>query len=204
MSDVDPTPDTPTTMERLINLVDNLVTGQPFTAGPFGSGLSAGDLADTEGLRATVRAMQGMTDAGWFGIGARPATIADLVGAMRRTVSGQQDNITAVIDQLKEPGLSDTLGLVNTVANLFSATEEGLADGSQLMISTAGTIGTVAMLGALGVHMQQQRYILQDIRTALQNTANLERLIRALDGGNTPAPANNVLSELEAVKTLLS
>jgi len=178
-------------MERLINLVDNLTTGATPSL----------DLSDDQGLRDTIRALQGVVDPNWFGFG-KQATLADLVAAMRRTATGQQDSIKSVLDQLKEPvepGIGDVSSIINTVSTLFGTAEEGLADGSQLLMSTVGTIGTVAMLGALGVHMQQQRYILADIRTALQDKSQIDRLIASLDGGGDTPPGDNVLLALRGI-----
>jgi hypothetical protein len=181
-------------MERLINLVDNLTTGATPTF----------DLNDSEGLRQTIRGIQGEVDELWFGIGGRAATLADLIAALRRSIASQQQSVSDVMDNLPQLDAGDGAEMVDTVRGLFQTGEDVVADGGQLILTAAGAVGTVAMLGILAGHMQQQRYILNDIRTALQDTANgmlgglasqIDRLIAGIDGGGD-APEDNVLVAL--------
>lgn len=162
-------------IERLINLVDNQVSGATFSDSP--AWLSDGALNDNQGERATIRAMQGFIDAGWFGIGGQRATIANVVEALR--IGSPQD--AATIDTALE-----ALSAASSTANVFSIVRDLLADvtGAGLEGATLGTLiaASIANAATQGVLSGQ-----------------LDRIIAALDGGGLVAPEDSVLERLRTV-----
>lgn len=161
--------------ERLVNLTDNQATGAQFALDP--AWLSDGALSDEEGLRATLRAMQGIINAGWFGIGGEKATIADVVTALR---IGSPDD-AATIDTALE-----ALSVASSSANVFAVVRQLLTDVTSVGLEGA-TLGTLI---AASIANAATQGIL---------AGQLDRIIAALDGGGPAAPEGNVLDTLKSV-----
>lgn len=162
-------------LERLINLIDNQVTGRQTGAG-FPE-LSNSPLTDTKGLREALREMQGTINAGWFGIGGENATIADVVEALR--IGSGTDN--DIIDDAL-----DALGAAANVASIFAVVKDLLRQGVQTGIE-GGTLA-VLLVSTLANATAQQMMAQQ-----------LDRIIAALDGGAMLPPDDNVLGTLRNI-----
>lgn len=127
-----------------------------------------------DSLLGLLRALPGVLDGGWFGFGSRPATLADIVDALRATAP---ETTTTLFEQAR-----DLLGQTSDVAAIgnFAA---GLLDEGTDVVGDAGTALMIALLGASQTAMSQQLAL------------RLDRLIAALDGGGA-APSDNVLTAL--------
>jgi hypothetical protein len=165
-------------LARLWQLAENFQTGTEIDIPAIDSGVTL-DFGNS--LQARLEAVQGLINAGWFGIGGQPATLADLVAALR--IGTPQD--AAQIDTVLE-----TLSAASSSANIFTAVRGLLGDvvdagleGGALAVIIASSIANAGMMGTLA--------------------GQLDRLIRALDGGGLTPPAENVLSELDAIKVQL-
>jgi hypothetical protein len=127
------------------------------------------------GLIDKLEQLPGILDAGWFGIGGRKATIADIVTALR---VGKETDATSIIDGIN--GLLDAGSDVTTMADfiedLFNNTVQTAADGGILATLFAMGAAQAVMMGA--------------------QAAQLDRLIKSLDGGGLTGPADNVLLAL--------
>lgn len=166
-------------ISRIWQLAENDVAG--VTAGPGESIIGSPALPDNLSTRATIRALQGIINPNWFG-GGNPATLADVIAALK---IGSGSKKTSLLDKL-----SQILAAGGNIASIFSLIEGLLADtvdaseeGAVIGILIASTMAQAAVAGA-----QAQQ---------------IQRLINALDGGATPAPSTNVISELEAMNTKL-
>lgn len=166
--------------ERLVNLTDNQATGAQFATDP--TWLSDGALQDAESVRGTLRAMQGVINAGWFGIGGEQATIADVVTALR--IGSPQD--AERIDTALE-----ALSAASSTANVFGVVRQLLADVTNVGLEGA-TLGTLI---AASIANAATQGIL---------AGQLDRIIAALDGGGLTAPEGNVLDTLKSVDGTLT
>lgn len=171
---------------RLQQLGENLITGASY---PADSGIDDSAELDYAGsLRARLEAVQGEINAGWFGIGGNPATLADLVNALRVGSGDDTDRITNAIDAIAGDSLlaesSQAANIFGTVKGLFTDIAGATGEGAVLGTLIASSIATSGMLGVLA--------------------GQLDRLIAALDGGGftptVPAPAGSVLGELTTIK----
>lgn len=159
--------------ERLVHLVDNLTTGRTFV----GDQQNPGDpgLTDEEGIRERLRLMQGIINAGWFGIGGQPATLADLVNALRIGSGDQRDSVLTALDALQ--GASSGAVIFGTVKDLFTDTVDALGEGAIVATLVASTMAQAALMGL--------------------QAAQIDRLISAIDGGGTQPPDKNVIGLLD-------
>jgi hypothetical protein len=165
---------------RLHQLAENAATGAAYDAG---SGIDGSPELDYYGSwRARLEAVQGLFGGGWFGIGSRPATLADLTQAMKGATDQDAERVLGVLDLLTAGSSSVTI--FETIKGLFMDGEELVTDGAVLGTMIATAIAQAAMLGTMA--------------------GQIDRLIAALDGGGlvatVPAPAGSVIGELEAIK----
>jgi len=185
-------------VNQLYRLVDTSLngaaysaTGNPPVVTPAIPAAPDNQVGQAPGLRAQLLAAQGVINAGWFGIGGQPATLADLVNAMRIGSEGDTTRITDAINAIAgDSGLaqgSQAAVIFNTISGLVTETAEVGAEGAILGTLIASSIATSGMLGVLA--------------------GQIDRLITALDGGGlvpaTPAPVGTVLGELDAIKDQL-
>lgn len=174
---------------RLQQLAENASTGAYY---PPNSGIAGTTALDYNGSwRARLEAVQGDINAGWFGIGGRPATLTDLVNALRVGSSNDATRITDAIDAIAgDSGLaqaSQASNIFNTVKGLFEDVAGATGEGAILGTLIASSIATSGMLGVLA--------------------GQIDRLIAAIDGGGLvaaqPAPAGSIVGELDAIKVQL-
>lgn len=174
---------------RLHQLAENAATGAAYGADSGIDGSAALDYAGS--WRARLEAVQGEINAGWFGIGGQPATLADLVSSLRIGSDGDTTRITDAISAIAGDSAlaqsSQAANIFGTISNLVTDTAEVGAEGAILGTLIAASIATSGMLGVLA--------------------GQLDRLIAALDGGGlvpaAPAPAGSVIGELESIKVQL-
>lgn len=188
-----------TEQKRLYRLLDAALNGQEYTASTDDFGVTTVEptIPDvpalpagiTAGLRRQLLDMQGVINAGWFGIGGQPATLADLVNALR---VGSADSKQSLLDTL-----ASILGAAGSATDIFSFVEDLLAD-------TIDASGEGAILGVL-IAATMAQTATSGAQAAQLDTliSKLDRLISSLDGGAGSAPTTNVISELQATNTLL-
>lgn len=170
-------------IDRLYRLIDHIHTGTLYTAQDIDGVLEIDPpippVPDARGatpdsLLGLLRDLPGVLDAGWFGIGGRPATLADVVNALRSSAPEVTADIFDQARQLLDAG--------NDVANIADFVRGVLDEGTDV-VGDAGQLLMLAALGASQTAMSQQL------------VARLDRLIAGLDGGGT-APTDSVLRAL--------
>lgn len=130
------------------------------------------------GLRRQLLDMQGIINAGWFGIGGQPATLADVVNSLRVGSAGQKQTILDTLRSLLATGAS-AASILSLIESLFADTVDGLGEGAILATLITTSIANVGMLDSL--------------------STQISRLITSLDGGTIPAPGDNVLMALRGI-----
>lgn len=175
-----------TAVNQVYRLVDTSLNGTAYTAALDGTVTPAIPAAPTSevgaapGLRRQLLDAQGEINEGWFGIGGQPATLADLVNALRIGSEGDTTRITEAIDQIAGDSLlaqgSQASNIFGTVSGLFADVVEAGGEGAILGTLIAASIATSGMLGVLA--------------------GQLDRLTTAIDGGGPIGPADNVLLAL--------
>lgn len=178
---------------RLIDTIFNGTTyttdsATPPTVTPAIPAAPANAVGDAPGLRRQLLDLQGTLPAGWLGWGSQPATLADLVRAMRADTESQVERAKHAITLLQEASQGATI--FGVVADFLEEGASVTAEGGILIATLIGLMSNAAMMGLQAGQLDQL-------------LAKLDRLIASLDGGQTPAPATNVISELEKSNTLL-
>lgn len=168
--------------DRLYRLLDTAFNGTTYTAGEPPTPPIPVVPPASDGLLETVRKLQGVLNPGWFGIGGQPATLADVVNALRIGSETDADKVLDALDVLS--GASSSAVIFNTVRDLFSDVVGAAGEGAILATLIASTIGNAATQGIL--------------------SGQLDRIIKALDGGGLVAPAGNILAELESIDDSLA
>lgn len=159
-------------IERIANLLDNLITGQQFPPNP--AFMSSDELPNGTGLRETITEMQGMIDVGWFNIGGQKATLADIVTGVRQ---GSQEDKARVLNALDLiVGASSSATIFNTVRSLFTDSVDLGLEGAQFTVLLVATMSQILSNSLVG--------------------GQLDRIVRALDGGGLLPPGDNVLQAL--------
>jgi hypothetical protein len=189
---------------QIYRLLDSGLNGTAYTASgdnppvvtpaiPAAPGAPAGI---TAGLRKQLLDMQGLNPGGWFGIGASPTTLADVAAALKQQSPGAVTKTQALMAELAgigdiEGGISAATGVINTIGTWLGDEETAISEG--LLVTSI-----LANIAAQAAMMESQK------RQTGQLLAKMDRLIKSLDGGATPAPDTNVLATLEHVDTMLS
>jgi hypothetical protein len=147
------------------------------------------EVGELPGLRRQLLDMQGMTPGGWLGIGARPATLADIAAALRAGSGDEIERIDSVLEVLQA---------ASSGANIFNAVREFLADGAQISAEGLMLATTIAGLMANAAFMGLQGGQLDTL------IAKLDRLVEQLGVPATPAPTATIAGELGQVRELLT
>jgi hypothetical protein len=164
---------------RLWQLSENAATGFEVDVPAIDGGVTL----DFDGSwRARLEAVQGLINEGWFGIGGEPATLADVVAALRIGTPQDAERIDTALEALSAS--SSAANVFGVVRGLLSDVVDTGLEGGVLGTLIAASIANAAQQGVLA--------------------GQIDRLIRALDGGGLNPPSTNVLGELGEVKTLLS
>jgi len=133
------------------------------------------------GLLDMVDKLPGVIDPGWFGLGGRKASLADLVAALR---VGNSQSATGLWDQFQgilDSG-SDLSNMGDLIQELFFNSVNTAEEGGIMALLAAGIVGNLAASTALDVKMTQMVF-------------QMNRLINTLDGGGF-APEDNILKAL--------
>lgn len=171
---------------RLYRLLDTALNGVAYTATtdpatqittitPDQPVVPATTVGVAPGLRRQLLDMQGTINAGWFGIGGEPATLADIVNALRVGSDGQKQNILDTLGNILAAG--------GNVAHIFTLVESLFAD-------TADTMGEGAVVATLIASSMANIGILDTL------SMQISRLVTSIDGGGIPRPGDNVLMAL--------
>lgn len=159
--------------ERLLSVQDNQATGRLAPIDPNNPDDPA--LEDDQGIRATLRAMQGIINAGWFGIGGENATLADIVETLRignaQTATDLGDEIKSLLD-----GISDATIIADWLKNQLVGNAADLAEGGAIAVQLAATAANLATMNNLATQV--------------------ERLVKSIDGGAAIRPGDNILLAL--------
>jgi hypothetical protein len=189
-----------TSLERIYRLVDSIHNGTAYSVVAPATATTPAEVAPaipdapgapagiTSGLRRQLLDSQGVLPGGWFGIGSAPATTADLVKAMRNDSQAQIDRVKSSFNALQT--LAQGATVFDVVEGFISDGAAITAEGGILATLIVSTMAQSAMMGA-------QAGQLDDL------LAKIDRLITSLDGGATPAPATNVIAEIEKTNVLL-
>jgi hypothetical protein len=191
MSDI--TPSLIGAIDRVYMAVRQLSAGQEFGVDIYGqpeplpavpphlpSSVSPGMLASIENLR-------GLLPSGWpFGIGDEPASLADIVTALKSASPEQKTQVQDTFDALA--AASEEATIVNTVRGFWQTAQDGTLEGGQLLMSGIGIVGVMSALSLMGAKQRE----LGD---------KLDRVIAALDGGGSSAPTDNIVAELASIRT---
>lgn len=184
-------------IDRLYRLLDSALNGTTYTTdestppvvSPAIPAIPATPDGITAGLRRQLLDMQGVLPSGWpFGWGSEPATLADIVRALRNDSTSQVNRVKSTFDALQRAAQVATI--FGTVASFLEEGASDVAEGGILATLIVSIMAQSAMMGAQAGQLDQL-------------LAKMDRLVASLDGGAEPAPATNVISELEKTNTLL-
>lgn len=189
-------------IDRVYMAIRQASAGEVFTALPGGippvlptvpPALSANTAA---GLLALVYNQMGVLNPGLFGIGGRPATLADIVQGLK---AGQENEMSTLLDKI------DLLGDASDITSIYGAVKGTATDLAELA-EGGGTlatliVATLAQTAAAGLAAGQMDTLLSRMQTILDQQA---RIIASLDGGATVRPAGNILKAAEETRDLLT
>jgi hypothetical protein len=171
---------------RLWQLSENMTSGRTF--GP-GAGIDGSQGLDNDReLRAVLAALQGILPSGWFGWGDQPATIADLVRAVRADTEGQIERVKDSFNALQT--LAQGATVFDVVGGFLTEGAEITAEGGILATLIVSTMAQAAMMGAQAGQLDEL-------------LVQLRRLVTSMDGGAEIPPETNVISELQAANEKL-
>jgi hypothetical protein len=182
---------------RLYRLLDTALNGQIYTAPtsdpaditPAIPLVPSDEIGELPGLRRQLLDLQGELPAGFLGLFPRPATLADLVAALRQGSEEEGQNLLDRLDLLGDVG--DAAGIFNVVRGSVTDALEVGAEGGVLATLVVSTAGQAAM-GAI-------------IETRLITLAEkLDRLIEQMGVPATPLPSATIAGELGQVRELLT
>lgn len=182
--------------QQVYRLVDTIFNGTTYTvttpatettpaeispAIPAAPTAAAASVGEGLGLRKQLLDMQGILPSGWpFGFGDKPATVADVVRALRNDTPAQVTRTKAAMTGLQEAAQAATI--VSALSNFYEEGAIAVEEGGILIATLIGIMGNTAM----------QRLQLE---ASLQLRDRLDRLISSLDGGGQ-APGDSVLTAL--------
>lgn len=187
--------------DRIYRLVDSIFNGTvylvqtastpttPAIVTPAIPDAPPADVGELPGLRRQLLNLQGETPGGWFGLGGRPATIADVVMALRAGTEGDIERINTTLDTLV--GAGSTATIFNTIRGLLTDTASLGAEGGLLGVVIAASMAQAAMAGLDAAQ-----------RDAIN--AKLDRLIEQIGVLPAPAPSATVAGELGAIREHLT
>lgn len=152
---------------RLWQLAENSTSGATFGAGAGITGSTA--LNDNVPTRETIRAAQGIINAGWFGIGGQPATMADIINALRVGSQSQAGIIDNALEEILNAG-GNTSSIFNAVRGLFDSTVNTIGEGATIGTLLASSMASAAMAGAQAAQLDRLINELSLLNRALVGT----------------------------------
>lgn len=184
-------------VDRVYRLIDTIHNGTPYTAPtsepaditPAIPLAPPSDVGELPGLRRQLLDMQGMTPGGWFGIGARPATLADIAEALRAGTGEDVERIDTVLE---------TLQAASSGANIFGALRGFITDTAALGAEGATLAAIIAAAAAQAAMAGLQAAQLDAMNTALAEiSAKLAAIVPA-------APEDTISGELASIRDNLT
>lgn len=160
---------------RIYQLMENAATGAEFVSETAIDG--TGGLDYSGSWRARIEALQGLTG-GFFGIGATPVTLADLLKAGRVNTADDQGLINDGIEEVLN-AVSAGASIANVLTNLLETGADVASDGGVIATMLAASVANSITAGLLA--------------------GKIDRLIAAMDGGGLTAPSTNVLARLTSI-----
>lgn len=146
---------------RLWQLAENAATGASYAAG---SGIAGSAELDFDGSwRARLNALQG-TQGGFFGIGAQPVTLADLLRAGRVNTAADQGLINDGVEEILT-AVSQGTNIADVLSGLLATGADVATDGGVI----AATIAAATASAASNALLQQQIASLTDAVQVLTN-----------------------------------
>jgi hypothetical protein len=190
-------------INQLYRLIDSSLNGAVYTASGTPAVVSptipaAPGAVDgiTAGLRRQLLDMQGLNPSAWpFGLGSEPTTLSDVAAALKQQSPAEIQKSRDLMAQLAVIG--DIEGGISAGTGVISALGTWLGDGENLLTEGLLITSILANIAAQAA-MDQSMYVRHQ-----QLLVKIDRLITSLDGGATPAPDTNVISELQTTNTLL-
>lgn len=187
--------------ERLLRLVDNLSTGRNYGFDVQNPGEP--ELDNLVGLRETVTALQGILNAGWFGIGGQPATLADVVRALRIGGGTQKDSVLATISQILGSG-GATATIFGAVEDLFADTVDLAADGAMIGVLIASSMAAAATSGFQTAAIDALGQKLDKVLLALRGAADpTDNILLALRGDEAATAERNLAAFADEIEPIL-
>jgi hypothetical protein len=118
----------------------------------------------------------GTIPAGWLGLGERKVELADVLQALRVGDAGDQSSLWSKFQAILNAG-GDIAQITSTLNDLFNTTVGNMTEGGILAMVIGSALANAA--------------------SAQQNASDLQRIIKALDGGAEPADyQDNILQAL--------
>lgn len=186
--------------ERLVHVQENMASGRVYNFDVQNPGDP--NLSNAKGVRETVEAVQGVLNAGWFGIGGQPATLADLVRALRIGGGEQKANVLATISQILGSGGS-VATIFGAVSELFGETVDLASDGAMIGVLIASSMAAAATSGAQTAAIDALNTKLDKVLLALRGATDPADNILLAMRGDVPASAERNLAafgdELEPI-----
>lgn len=118
-----------------------------------------------DGLRRQLRALQGSTPGGWFGIGAEPVTLAHVLEALRQGSEEDINLLDEVVGALD--AADDASDIFNTVRGLITSAGSITLEGATLATIVASSMASAAMTGLQAAQIDEIRLQLVAIRELL-------------------------------------
>jgi hypothetical protein len=191
-------------LERLIAIQDNFANGRIYL--PDGNNPADPQLDNAVSMRQQLILMQGIINAGWFGIGGENATIADLVNALRIGDNNQRLQLSTSLNDILSAG-GNIASIAGFVQSILADTVSNVREGSLQGVLIAATLANASILAQLAI---QQEQVLQALRGTFPTGDNLLQALR----GDTPASATRnvvdaarnteLVEEVDQVEELLA
>lgn len=172
---------------QIYRLLDAALNGTAYSASTDQAGATtvtpaipaapANEVGAAPGLRRQLLDMQGVTGAGWFGIGGRPATLADVIRSAAINTTQDQGVINNAVEEVLL-ATSSGASIAQVVSNVLAGAADVAGDGGLAAVTIAASLA-------------------QSI-TAATMINQLTRIITALDGGQPSivTPDDNILQAL--------
>jgi hypothetical protein len=144
-------------IDRVYMAVRQGTVGEVFTAGPGDTPPALPVVPPplpaeaTGGILGQMYAARGIINAGIFGIGGQPATLAALFEAVRAGSPAEVERVTDVLDALSGAGSAATI--FNAVREFFADGASVSAEGLMLTTMVASAMANAAMMGLQGAQL---------------------------------------------------
>lgn len=187
--------------ERHLRLLDNLSTGRNYFLDVQNPGEP--DLDNLVGLRETITGLQGIINAGWFGIGGENATIADVVNALRIGSQAQKQDVLDTIATILGAG-SNAVTIFDAVRGLFGDVVDTASEGAVLGVLIASTLASAAIASQQQVATAELITKLDKVLLALRGAADpTDNILLAMRGTDPATAERNLAAFADEVEPIL-